>query len=72
MYDLELSYNVDKEKDPGASYCVPKGNEDFVAVIDEVLTEIIADGRFTQLEKDAIALCDNSEVLAAYMAENLE
>lgn len=71
-YDLKLSYNVDVEKDPGAAYCVPKGNEDFVALIDEVITQIMADGTFTNLENEAIALCDNSEVLEAYMAENVE
>ncbi len=70
MYDLALSYNVDLTKDPGAAYCVPKGNEDFVALIDEVLTQIRSDGTFEELEDKAIAMCENAEVLEAYMAKN--
>lgn len=72
MYDLDLSYNVDLEMDPGAAYCVPQGNEDFVAIIDEVVTRIREDGTFEKIEADAIALCDNAEVLEAYMADKVQ
>lgn len=72
MYDLDLSYNVDLTMDPGAAYCVPKGNEDFVAIIDEVVTRIREDGTFEKIEADAIALCDNAEVLEAYMADKVQ
>lgn len=66
----ELSFDVPKERDPGASYAVPKGNEDFVAFCDQYIEQIMNDGTFARFEQEAIAQLDDPEVLQNYDAKN--
>ena len=66
----ELSFDIPKERDPGASFAVPKGNEDFVAFIDSCLEQVLNDGTFARFEDEAISLLEDGEALKEYKAKN--
>ncbi len=66
----ELSFDIPKERDPGASFAVPKGNEDFVAFIDTCLEQVLSDGTFARFEDEAIGLLDDGEALKEFEAKN--
>ena len=66
----ELSFDIPKERDPGASFAVPKGNEDFVAFIDKCLEQVMSDGTFARFEDEAISLLEDGDALKEYNAQN--
>ena len=47
MIDYDLSFDIPVDRDPGASIAIPKGNEDFVELVDEWLNTILSDGTFS-------------------------
>lgn len=66
----ELSFDIPKERDPGASFAIPKGNEDFVEFVDACLEQVLSDGTFERFEDEAISLLDDGEALKEYKAQN--
>ncbi len=66
----ELSFDIPKERDPGASFAVPKGNEDFVAFIDSCLEQVLSDGTFERFEDEAIGLLEDGDALKEFQAKN--
>lgn len=66
-----LKYDVPKDRDPGASVAFPKGNEDFVALVDEVLNRILNDGTFAQFEKKSLEDLNDPDLLKNFTGENI-
>lgn len=71
MIKYDLAFDVPVERDPGSSIAVPLGNEDFVALIDEWLTQILSDGTFAAYEQEAIEQLDDPELLEGFATKNL-
>lgn len=71
MIDYDLSFDIPVERDPGASIAVPKGNEDFVAMIDEWLDQILSDGTFSSYEQEAIKELDDPALLEGFSSKNI-
>jgi len=71
MIDYDLSFDIPVERDPGASIAVPKGNEDFVAMIDEWLDQILSDGTFSSYEQEAILELDDPALLEGFSSKNI-
>jgi arginine/lysine/histidine transporter system substrate-binding protein len=66
-----LKYDVPKDRDPGASVAFPKGNEDFVALVDEILNRILNDGTFAGFEKKSLEDLNDPDLLKGFSGENI-
>ncbi len=71
MIDYDLSFDIPVDRDPGASIAIPKGNEDFVELVDEWLNTILSDGTFSSYEQEAIAELDDPELLEGFSSKNI-
>ncbi len=71
MIDYDLSFDIPVDRDPGASIAIPKGNEDFVELVDEWLNTILSDGTFSSYEQEAIAQLDDPDLLEGFSSKNI-
>ncbi|MCI9147932.1 MAG: transporter substrate-binding domain-containing protein [Hungatella sp.] len=71
MIDYDLSFDIPVDRDPGASIAIPKGNEDFVELVDEWLNTILSDGTFSSYEQEAIAELDDPDLLEGFSSKNI-
>lgn len=71
MIDYDLSFDIPVDRDPGASIAIPKGNEDFVELVDEWLNTILSDGTFSSYEQEAIAQLDDPGLLEGFSSKNI-
>lgn len=71
MIDYDLSFDIPVDRDPGASIAIPKGNEDFVELVDEWLNMILSDGTFSSYEQEAIAELDDPDLLEGFSSKNI-
>ena len=55
MFDGQNLFE-DEEASFGKSVVIPKGNEDLVAVVNEVIAQVLADGSYQAAYDEAVAL----------------
>lgn len=67
----ELSFKVPLEREKGSSLAFQYGNDDFKALCDEYITQILNDGTFNSFEKKAISLLDDPSILDSFTTKNL-
>ncbi len=65
------TFDIPVERDPGASLAFPKGSDELVALADEWLTQIKADGTFTGYETEAIMALDDPSILDQFSTLNI-
>ncbi len=66
-----LKYDVPKDRDPGASIAFPKGNEDFIELVDKVLNRILTDGTFASFEKKSLEDLNDPDLLKGFTGDNI-
>jgi len=66
----ELTFELTDKEDAGSCICFPKGNEDFKAILDEMVARIKSDGTFTKMEEDALNALDDADLLAQFKLLN--
>lgn len=71
MIDYNLAFDIPVERDPGSSLAFPKGSDELVALADEWLTQIKADGTFTGYETEAIMALDDPSILDQFSTLNI-